>query len=154
MHIIHIASELAPLAKVGGLADVVLGLCRELSWKGHDIDIIIPKYDCMDSEQIRDLTIDTKDLMSFYQGEWYSNTIWMGWVENIKVYFIEPHHPRFFFNRGCFYGCEDDVERFLYFSRSAIEFIYKRPLNPDIIHLHDWQTACIAPLYQDMPGFL
>jgi starch synthase len=150
MHIVHIASELAPLAKVGGLADVVLGLSRELSWKGHDVDIIIPKYDCMDSEQIRDLSIDTKDLISFYQGEWFSNTIWMGWVENLKVYFIEPHHPRYFFNRGCFYGCEDDIERFLYFSRTAIEFMYKHPVNPDIIHLHDWQTAVIAPLYKEM----
>src|SRR3977135_3696523 len=97
MYILHIASEMAPLAKVGGLADVVLGLCRELSWKGHDVDIIIPKYDCMDSEQIRDMTMDLKDLPSFYQGQWFSNTIWMGWVENIRVYFIEPHHPRFFF---------------------------------------------------------
>ena len=150
MHIIHIASELAPLAKVGGLADVVLGLSRELSWKGHDVDILIPKYDCMDSSQIRDLAIDTQTLMSFYQGEWHANTIWMGWVENLKVYFIEPHHPRFFFNRGCFYGCDDDIDRFLYFSRAAIEFIYKRPLNPDIIHLHDWQSAIIAPLLSDM----
>lgn len=150
MHIVHIASELAPLAKVGGLADVILGLCRELSWKGHDVDIIIPKYDCMDSEQIRDLTIDQLDLPSFYQGAWYSNTVWKGWVENLKVYFIEPHHPRFFFNRGCFYGCEDDIERFLYFSRVVVEFMYKKPLNADIIHLHDWQTAAIAPLYEDM----
>ena len=150
MHIVHIASEIAPLAKVGGLADVVLGLCRELSWKGHDIDIIIPKYDCIDSEQIRDLNMEYKDLMSFYEGEWYSNTVWMGWVENLKVYFIDPHHPRFFFNRGCFYGCDDDIERFLYFSRVAIEFLYKKPVSPDIIHLHDWQTAVIAPLYYDM----
>lgn len=150
MHIVHIASELAPLAKVGGLADVVLGLCRELSWKGHDVDILIPKYDCMDSEQIRDMSIHIKDFRSFYQGEWFSNTVWIGWVENLKVYFIESHHPRFFFNRGCFYGCEDDIERFLYFSRAAIEFIYNKALNPDIIHLHDWQTAVISPLIQDM----
>jgi starch synthase len=150
MHNIHIASELAPLAKVGGLGDVVLGLCRELSWKGNDIDIIIPKYDCMDSEQIRDLTIYAKDIPSFYQGEWFSNTIWVGWVENLKVYFIDPHHPRFFFTRGCFYGCEDDIERYLYFSRAALEFMYKCGLSPDIIHIHDWQTAIIAPLYVDM----
>jgi starch synthase len=150
MHIVHIASELAPLAKVGGLADVVLGLSRELSWKGHDVDIIIPKYDCIDSEQIRDLSVDCKDMLSFYQGEWFSNTIWMGWVENLKVYFIEPHHPRFFFTRGCFYGCDDDIERFVYFSRAAMEFLFKRPINPDIIHLHDWQSAPIAPLYKDM----
>ncbi|HRD56129.1 MAG TPA: glycogen synthase GlgA, partial [Parachlamydiaceae bacterium] len=150
MHIVHIASELAPLAKVGGLADVVLGLSRELSWKGLDVDIIIPKYDCLDSSQIRDLTVDTQDLMSFYDGEWFHNTIWMGWVENLKVYFIEPHHPRYFFNRGCFYGCEDDIERYLYFSRLSLEFLYKRDISPDIIHLHDWQTAAIAPLYYTM----
>ncbi len=150
MHIIHIASELAPLAKVGGLADVVLGLSRELSWKGQDVDIIIPKYDCMDSNEIRDITVVYQDLMSFYQGNWYSNVVWMGWVENLRVYFIDPHHPSFFFNRGCFYGCEDDVERYLYFSRAALEFLYKKQIRPNIIHLHDWHTAAVAPLYKDM----
>lgn len=150
MHIVHISSELAPIAKVGGLADVVLGLSRELSWKGHQVDIIIPKYDCINKEQIRELEIIQKDVMSFYQGEWYANTIWRGKVENLYVYFIESHHPRAFFERGCFYGCEDDIERFLYFSRAALEFIYKSSSHPDIIHLHDWETAIIAPLYQDI----
>jgi starch synthase len=150
MHIIHIASELAPLAKVGGLADVLLGLPREQSWKGHEVDIIIPKYDCLDSNQIRDMSIDYLDLMSFYQEAWHHNTIWMGWVENLRVYFIEPHHPRHFFNRGCFYGCDDDIERYIYFSRTALEFLFKKQIQPDIIHLHDWQTAIIAPLFFDM----
>ncbi len=150
MHIIHIASELAPVAKVGGLADVLLGLSRELSWKGNDVDIILPKYDCMNSTNIRDLSVFHTGLMSFFDGEWYANTIWMGWVENLKVYFIEPHHPRYFFNRGCYYGCEDDTDRYLYFTRTAFEFIYKRGLRPAIIHLHDWQTAIGAVLYKDM----
>lgn len=150
MHIVHIASELAPLAKVGGLADVLLGLSREQSWKGHDVDIIIPKYDCLDSSEIRDMTVDYVDLMSFYEEEWFRNTVWIGWVENLKVYFIEPHHPRHFFDRGCYYGCEDDIERYLYFSRTATEFMFKKQLQPDIIHLHDWQTAIIAVLHNDM----
>lgn len=150
MHIVHIASELAPLAKVGGLADVLLGLSREQSWKGHDVDIIIPKYDCLDSYEIRDMSVDYLDLSSFYQGEWFPNTVWIGWVENLKVYFIEPHHPRHFFNRGCFYGCEDDVERYLYFCRTAMEFLFKKQMHPDILHIHDWQAAAIAPLYNEM----
>lgn len=150
MYILHIASELAPIAKVGGLADVLLGLSREQSWKGHDVDIIIPKYDCMDSNDIRDFNIESLDMQSFYQGQWHHNTIWLGWVENLKVYFIEPHHGRHFFNRGCFYGCEDDVERYLYFSRCALEFIFKKQMKPDIIHIHDWQTAAIAPLLKEM----
>lgn len=150
MHIIHIASELAPIAKVGGLADVLLGLPRELSWKKHEVDIVIPKYDCMDISQVRDLTIETPDFPSFYKGEWHQNTVWVGWVENLKVFFIDPHHPRHFFHRGCIYGCEDDIERFLYFSRAALEFVYKRVPKLDIIHLHDWQTSAIAPLYKDV----
>lgn len=150
MHIVHIASELAPLAKVGGLGDVLLGLSRELSWKGHDVDIIIPKYDCMDSNQVRDLAVEHVGLLSFYEGEWHQNFIWMGWVENLKVYFIDAQNPRFFFERGCIYGCDDDLERFLYFSRAALEFMYKTGLQPDIIHTHDWMTAVVAPLYYDM----
>lgn len=150
MHIIHIASELAPLAKVGGLADVLLGLCRELSWKGHDVDIIIPKYDCLDSNEIRDMSVAYTDLMSYYDGNWFPNTVWMGWVENLRVYFIDTHHPRHFFDRGCFYGCDDDIERYLYFSRTAFEFLFKKPIRPDIIHLHDWQTAIIPTLSKDM----
>lgn len=150
MHIVHIASEMAPLAKVGGLADVLLGLCRELSWKGHDVDIIIPKYDCLDTSQIRDLHIEYDDLQSFYEGEWHKVLVWMGWVENLKVFFIDPHHPRHFFNRGCIYSCEDDIERYLYFCRASLEFLMKKQITPAIIHLHDWQTAAIAPLYYDM----
>lgn len=150
MHIIHVASELAPLAKVGGLADVVLGLNRELSWKGHDIDIVLPKYDCINAEEIRDFAVHIAEFPSFYEGQTFSNIIWIGWVENLKVYFIEPRHPRYFFNQGCIYGCEDDIERFLYFSRAAMEFIYNLPESPDIIHLHDWQTAAMAPLHREL----
>lgn len=150
MHIVNIASELAPLAKVGGLADVLLGLSREQSWKGHDVDIIIPKYDCIDNNEIRDLSIFENALESYYEGKWYLNTIWIGWVENLKVYFIEPHHPRHFFHRGCFYGCDDDIERYLYFSRTAMEFLFKKQIQPDVIHIHDWQTAAVAPLYTTM----
>lgn len=150
MHIIHIAAELAPLAKVGGLADVLLGLCRELSWKGHDVDIILPKYDCMDSNEIRDLTIVQDNLLSDFEGAPHSSTIWMGWVENLRVYFVDPHHPKLFFNRGCFYGCEDDIDRFLYFSRVAAEFLFNNSLRPDIVHLHDWQTSILPVLYRDV----
>jgi starch synthase len=151
MRIIHVASELAPVAKVGGLADVLLGLCRELSTQGQDVDIILPKYDCIDSDTVRDLTVETSELLSYYEGENHRNTVWTGWVgDHLKVYFIEPHHPRHFFRRGCFYGCHDDTERFLYFCRAALEFIFKKQTKPFVLHLHDWQTAAIAALYSDL----
>ncbi|KJU84872.1 Starch synthase catalytic region domain protein, partial [Candidatus Magnetobacterium bavaricum] len=42
MYIAMIASECAPVSKVGGLADVVDGLSRELARKGHKVDVILP----------------------------------------------------------------------------------------------------------------
>ncbi len=148
MQIVHIAPEMAPIAKVGGLGDVLLGLNHALSQKGHQTCIIIPKYDCINTNEIRDLTLHST-IQSYYEDEWFSNSIWVGFVENLKVYFIEPHHPRYFFNRGCIYGCEDDMERYLFFSRAALDFIASMK-PPDIIHIHDWQVAAVAPLYQEI----
>ena len=52
MHIVMISAELAPVAKVGGLADVVFGLSRELEIRGNAVEIILPKYDCMWYDEI------------------------------------------------------------------------------------------------------
>ena len=62
MYIIQIATECAPVAKVGGLGDVVFGLSRELEIRRHSVEIILPKYDCLRYDQIFDLKPDFKDL--------------------------------------------------------------------------------------------
>lgn len=146
MRILQIASEMAPLAKVGGLADVILGLTRELRAKGHDVSIMIPKYDCIDYTAIKDLKVFEQGIKSSYRKEHFYNTVWTGFYDSIPIYLIESHHPYDYFKRGCFYGCEDDMDRFLSFSRACLDFILKGSIKPDILHLHDWQTAAIAPL--------
>ena len=55
MYVVQITPELAPLAKVGGLADVVTGLSRELEMRGNSVEIILPKYDCMRYDHIYSL---------------------------------------------------------------------------------------------------
>ncbi|KAG2582119.1 hypothetical protein PVAP13_6KG087300 [Panicum virgatum] len=47
MHIVHIAVEMAPIAKVGGLADVVTSLSRAVQDLGHNVEVILPKHDCL-----------------------------------------------------------------------------------------------------------
>ena len=71
MYIIQIASECAPVAKVGGLADVVFGLTRELEIRGHAVEIILPKYDCMRYDQIHGLHVVYQDLYV----PWYNGVI-------------------------------------------------------------------------------
>lgn len=60
------------------------------------------------------------------------------------MYFIEPQHPGKFFWRAQYYGEHDDFKRFSYFSRVALELLYKSGKKVDIIHCHDWQTAFVV----------
>lgn len=150
MFIVHIAVEMAPVAKVGGLADVLLGLSRELQVQGHSVAIVMPKYDCMDAHDVVDLQIADENFWSYSAEGWIRNTVWIGLVEGLPVFFIEPHNQTPYFNRGRFYNCEDDSERFIYFARAALEFLLHSNKHPDIIHLHDWQAALAAPLYYDI----
>lgn len=150
LYVIHIAAEMAPVAKVGGLGDVVSGLSKALQKKGHLVEIVLPKYDCMQYDRVGDLRALDVVIESYFDGQLFKNKIWVGTVEGLPVYFIEPHHPDKFFWRGDFYGERDDFRRFSYFSRVALEFLLQAGKKPDIIHCHDWQTAFVAPLYWDI----
>ncbi|KDP37946.1 hypothetical protein JCGZ_04589 [Jatropha curcas] len=150
LHVIHIAAEMAPVAKVGGLGDVVTGLGKALQKRGHLVEIILPKYDCMQYDGIGNLRALDVVVESYFDGKLYKNKIWVGTIEGLPVYFIEPHHPNKFFWRGQFYGEHDDFKRFSFFSRAALELLLQAGKKPDIIHCHDWQTAFVAPLYWDI----
>jgi len=146
MYIVQIAPECAPVAKVGGLADVVFGLSRELEIRGNEVHIILPKYDCMRYDHIWGLQVSMKDLwVPWYNGAVHCS-VWFGFVHGRKCFFIEPHSQDNFFNRGHFYGFSDDVSRFAFFSKAALEFLHKDNRRPDIIHCHDWQTGLVPVL--------
>ena len=144
--VVMVASECAPVAHAGGLGQVIFGLSRELELRGHAVEIIMPKYDCMRYDQIFGLTVAYQDL----RVPWYSGsvhcTVWFGWVHGRKCFFIEPHTPDQFFGRGHLYGSPDDVARFAFLSKAALEFMWKSGKRPEVIHCHDWQTALVPVL--------
>ncbi|KAI6703484.1 hypothetical protein NL676_012620 [Syzygium grande] len=150
LYVVHIAAELAPVAKVGGLGDVLTGLSKALQKRGHLVEIILPKYDCMQYERMQDLRALDAVVESYFDGRLYKNKVWVGTVEGLPVYFIEPLHPDKLFWRGQLYGEHDDFKRFSFFSRAALELLLQSGKKPDIIHCHDWQTAFVAPLYWDL----
>jgi starch synthase len=146
LFVVHITPELAPVAKVGGLADVVFGLGRELEIRGNHVEIILPKYDCMRYDHIWGLQRTFDDLWVPWYGGAIHASVYFGFVHGRKCFFIEPHSRDNFFNRGAVYGFQDDILRFAFFSRAAMEFLWKSGKRPDIIHCHDWQTA-LVPVY-------
>lgn len=150
MYIVHIASECAPVIKAGGLGDVVYGLSRELEIRGHGVEIILPKYDCMRYDHIWGLHEAYRDLwVPWYDGA-INCTVYCGWVHGRQCFFIDPHSEDNFFNRGCYYGCLDDHLRFAFFSKAALEFLLRTNKRPDVLHCHDWQTGLVPVLLFDV----
>nr|CAB40374.1 Starch synthase isoform SS III [Vigna unguiculata] len=142
MHIVHIAVEMAPIAKVGGLGDVVTSLSRAVQDLNHNVDIILPKYDCLNLSNVKDL--------QFHKSYFWSGTeikVWHGKVEGLSVYFLEPQNGLFWV--GCVYGRANDAERFGFFCHAALEFLLQNGSHPDIIHCHDWSSAPVAWLFKE-----
>jgi starch synthase len=150
MFVVMVSSECAPVAKTGGLGDVVEGLSHELSLRGHEVEIILPLYDCMRYDRIRGLTLAYGDLSVPFHGTAIPCDVHSGFVDGAKCFFIEPHSPQNFFKRGVYYGQNDDAERFAFFSRAALEFLLKSGRRPDIIHCHDWQTGLVPVLLYEV----
>lgn len=148
MEIVHIAAEFAPLAKVGGLADVLLGLTRALVKEGHQVEVLLPKYDCIDYGVLDSLQIFIRDFPSYFDGQICQNTLWRASYQGISLLLIEPHTVHRYFERGAIYS-HDDLDRFLYFCQVAVSYLAKRERLPHAIHLHDWHASPMAPLLKE-----
>ncbi|KAI0507517.1 hypothetical protein KFK09_013642 [Dendrobium nobile] len=142
LNIIHVAIEMAPIAKVGGLGDVVTSLSRAVQDLGHKVDIILPKYDCLKFNHVNDF----HHHVSFRWGG-TEIKVWHGKVEGLSVYFVEPQNGMF--DVGCVYGRNNDGDRFQFFCHAALEFIFQNGLRPDILHCHDWSSAPVAWLFKE-----
>ena len=148
LHVVSVSVEMAPIAKVGGLGDVVTSLGRAVMEAGHRMEVILPKYDVLDYSQVANM----REERGFNFGGCY-NRVYSGEVEGLSTLFIEPQNGMF--SCGCIYGADfkpiplTDAQRFGFFSHAALEFCLQSGRRPDIAHVHDWQTAPVARLYWD-----
>jgi starch synthase len=158
MNILMVTSEAVPLAKTGGLGDMVTGLSNELSRRGHDVKIMLPGYASVYDHAISNEPLGTIDVPILGRTE--SATIERLLVRRDGVGgtrspdYLVVRHEGFFNRRGLYQeGSQDyadNLARFAVFSRATIEWLWASAKSsgwmPDIIHAHDWQAA-LVPLY-------
>ncbi|HEV7738062.1 MAG TPA: glycogen/starch synthase, partial [Chlamydiales bacterium] len=150
MHIVEVAAEFAPIAKAGGLGEVLVGLSRELTRVGHKVEVILPKYDFLDHVPLKRLKVEI-DSFSVQEGSrTISNTMWSASSEGCSLHLLETHHPAAYFNRKNIYGEKDDIARLLYFSKAVVEYLKIKKEPIDVLHLHDWHVAAMAPLLRTL----
>ncbi|KAI4379704.1 hypothetical protein MLD38_005966 [Melastoma candidum] len=152
LHVIHVTAEMAPIAKVGGLGDVVTGLARACLSRGHKVEIMLPFYQCINRQLIVGLELTT-EYNSFHDGIWVPMNAYRGAVSGIPVILIEPSN-KFFTGTSIYGGSYDEVEAYLLFSRACLEWMQVKGVQPDIIHVHEWQTSALCLLYWDMYHYL
>ncbi|MBP8290413.1 MAG: glycogen/starch synthase, partial [Chromatiaceae bacterium] len=146
MYILMASAECAPVAKAGGLGDFVHGLARELVQAGHRVEVLLPKYDCLRLEPIVGLEKAYPDLWVPFYDQGFPCDLYHGQVNGIDCWFIDPHSPQEFFNRGVIHGEPDDPDRFACYARALLEFLHQSGRHPDVIHCHDWHTGLIPVL--------
>jgi starch synthase len=147
MKILIVASEAAPFAKTGGLADVVGSLPRALRQLGHDVRVILPCYQAID-EQGFSLRKGRKSVEVTVDGVARKGLLRQTILDGVTFYFIEN---RDFFQRSGLYGDEtgdyaDNALRFGFFNRAVLDFLRRLDFRPDVLHLNDWQCGLIPVL--------
>lgn len=140
--ILFVSSESAPFITTGGLGEVVGSLPKNLMEQDENIDvrIVLPLYE--------EVAARFKDRLEFVDTVFVD----LGWrhqycgiftakVDKVTYYFVDNEY---YFKRADCYGHFDDGERFAFFGKAVLDIL--EPINfiPDVIHMHDWQSAITA----------
>ncbi|QOP42282.1 glycogen synthase GlgA [Sulfurimonas marina] len=148
LKILFAASEAVPFAKTGGLADVAGALPKAIEKLGHEIILVLPRYYKIDKENLTKLETPLGVPMGSIGELWaavYTTTLPQS---GVQVYFIDHEN---YFGRAGFYeednrSYKDNGERFVFFSKAALQLCKMLHFTPDIIHANDWHTALLPIL--------
>jgi starch synthase len=152
VHVAHIAPEVAPFAKVGGLGDVAGALPPAQALRGHEVTVVLPGY-----RQVWSRLPERRDahVVAYRLGgrEVFGAAVE---VEHRGVRLLVLAHDAFFDRpgvygeQGGFYA--DNGARFGWFAGAALVALRALARPPDVVLAHDWPAA-LAPLYLRAHGF-
>lgn len=145
MEIIHLSAECYPVAKAGGLGDVVGALPKYQCKAGHIAKVVMPMYRTKflyDNEW----TVDFKGNTNL--GNWFFDYTVIKEKTNklgFDLYLIDING---LLDRHKIYGYDDDSERFTAFQIAFVHWLTHWEHRPDIIHCHDYHTGLIPFMMQ------
>lgn len=147
MKVIFIASECAPLAKVGGLADVIGSLPKTLKNLGVDVSVIIPFYRTV-SVKKSELNLFSKNLWIDFAGGKESFSLWRTYLPESKVPVFLIKKDEYFGEGGVYLetdassgGSKKEAMRFFFLTLAGIKIA--QLIGAELIHCHDWHVSLV-----------
>ncbi len=140
MEVFHISAECFPVAKVGGLADVVGALPKYQNKLGLTAKVVVPGYDNKFTQENKFENIHHGKLRL---GQFlFDYTIKKLSSDKLgfELYLIAI--PQLF-DRPNVYSYDDDTERFMAFQIAFLNWLTETKQHPDLLHCHDHHTGLI-----------
>jgi len=154
MNILFATSELTPLAKTGGLGDVLAALPARLRENGHSVAVVLPGYRAV-FDALPDL-VDTGLRITVPLGKdrVTAKILETQTREGVKLLLVCK--DEYFDRRGLYGNADgdyvDNAHRFFFFSKVVVELASHLRPRPEILHLNDWQTAFAAAMVRQKAG--
>lgn len=149
LRIAFCSAEVAPLAKVGGLADVAGALPKALIGLGHDVRVFMPSYPFVE----RNPNVEMRLV-----ADWFPVQIHSQWTEWLQLFRVapDPGFPLYLVHSGGYFrGSVDSASLYadgaypyIVFTRALLDAVPKvePDWQPDILHCNDWHTG-LGPAY-------
>jgi starch synthase len=151
VRVVHVASEVVPYAKTGGLGDVLGALPPALHAAGADVTVCLPAH----RSALR--VAGPTDVVGEIWAPVSSRTerVRALAVRDAPLPTVLLDAPRYF-DRDGLYGdgradYADNAERFVVFCRAVLEWLRRSPSPPDVVHVHDWQAALVPAFLRTTP---
>jgi starch synthase len=148
LNVLMVTSEVDPYAKIGGLADMVGSLARQLASSGVDVRLVLPRYYGVDVGKLRRIdgplrvpTVGGEEVCAAYAGRLPQS--------EVSIYFLDHEE---LFGRDGVYGTrlqpsfDDNLRRFAVLCRGALQLARRLDWIPDVVHCHDWPGG-LVPAY-------
>ncbi len=140
MEIVHISAECYPMAKAGGLGDVVGALPKYQCQAGHIAKVVMPMYRTK-FLYANEWVVDFKGSANL--GDWFFEYTIIREKKNslgFDLYLVDING---LLDREKIYGYDDDTERFTAFQIAVVNWLSSWEHRPDVVHCHDHQSALV-----------
>ncbi|HLK30008.1 MAG TPA: glycogen/starch synthase [Puia sp.] len=140
MEIIHVSAECYPVAKAGGLGDVVGALPKYQNKAGHVAKVVMPMYK---TKFLLNHEWDVVHKGYTNLGNWWFTYTIIKESTNVLGFDLYLVDVNGLLDREKIYGYSDDPERFTAFQICVVDWISAWEHRPDVIHVHDYHAGLI-----------